>query len=82
MDNFDELMGFAEVYVGPVVDELNCRLLEGDYAQDDSEVVMVMLTAALTNIVVHDNRGDPHGNLAGDSLGASKQCWTTQFCVS
>ena len=69
MDNFDELMGFAEVYVGPVVDELNCRLLEGDYAQDDSEVVMVMLTAALTT-------------LAGDSLGASKQCWSTQFCVS
>ena len=56
MDNFDKLINLAEVYVGPVIDELYLRLLERDYAQDDSQVAM--LTAALTNILGHDNRED------------------------
>ena len=57
MDNLDELMGLAEVYVGPVMDELYLRLLKTDYSQDDPQVVM--LTAALaTNSLGNDNRGD------------------------
>ena len=48
MDNFDELMGLAEVCAGPITDELYRRLLQRNYAQYDPEVVM--LTAALTNI--------------------------------
>ena len=56
MDNFDELIDLTEIYVGPVIDENYRRLLERDYAQDDP--VVPMLTAALTNILGHDNSGD------------------------
>ena len=42
--------------MGPLIDELYRRLLERDYAQDEPELT-AMLTAALTNILVHDNRG-------------------------
>ena len=56
MDNLDELMDLAEVYAGPVIEEPYRRLLEKDYAQDDPEVGM--LTAALTNILRHDNPGN------------------------
>ena len=55
MDNFAELMDLAEAYVGPVIYQLFRRLLERVYAQDDPEVAK--LTAALTNILGHDNRG-------------------------
>ena len=41
MDNFDKLMVLAEVYVGPVIDELYRRLLESDYAQDDRQSIAV-----------------------------------------
>ena len=55
-------MEVAEAYLGPTVDELYHRLLEKDYAQDDTEVVI--LTATLTNILGHYNRGDrPTENL-------------------
>ena len=56
MDNLDELMDLAEVYVGPVIDELYRRELETDCAQDDPDVVI--MAAALTNILWLDNRGD------------------------
>ena len=56
MEILDESMDLAEAYVGPNVEELYRRLMERDNAQDDIEVVM--LTAALTNILGHDNRGD------------------------
>ena len=56
MDSFDEMMDLAEANVGPVKDEPYRRLLERDYSQDDPEVAM--LTAALTNLLGHDNRGD------------------------
>ena len=55
MDNFDKLIDLADAYVGPVKDELYRILLERDYARDDPEVAM--LTAALTNILGHDNYG-------------------------
>ena len=42
--------------MGPVIDETYRRLLEIDNAQDDPE--LVMLTAALTIILWHDNRVD------------------------
>ena len=54
MDNFAELMDLAEAYVEPVIDEFYRRLLERDYVQDDPEVAK--LTAALPNILMHDNR--------------------------
>ena len=56
MDIPDDLIDLAEAYVWPNVDELYRRLMERDNVQDDIEVVM--LTAALTNILGHDNRGD------------------------
>ena len=56
MDNFDELVDLSEVYVGPELDELYRRLLERNYAQEDIEVIT--LTAALVNILGHDNRGE------------------------
>ena len=56
MDSLEELMDLAEIYVGPVIDELPCRLLERDYVQYDTEVVI--LAAILTNILGHDNHGD------------------------
>ena len=46
----------ADADLGPVIDELFCRLLERDYAQNDPKVTM--LTAALINILGHKNRGD------------------------
>ena len=78
MDDLDEIMGLVEVYVGPDIDELYQRL-ERDYAQDDPEVVM--LTAALTKIRGHDNRGDRPTEVLLRAAWGSKECWTTQFCV-
>ena len=40
-----------------ILDQFYRRLVERVYAQDDPEVVF--LTTALTNILGHDNRGDP-----------------------
>ena len=59
MDNFnlDKLMELAEAYVGPMVDAIYRRLMDRDFALEDSEEV-VMLLAALLNILGHDNRGD------------------------
>ena len=58
MDNFilDELMDLAEAYVGPMVDATYWRLIDRDFALEDSEVVMLL--TALINILGHDNRGD------------------------
>ena len=58
MDNFnlDELMDLAEAYVGPMLDAINRRLMDGDFAVEDPEVVMLL--TALINILGHDNRGD------------------------
>ena len=47
MEFFDDLIDLFEVYVG---------LLKRDYGQDDPEGLM--LTAAPTNILGHDNRAD------------------------
>ena len=44
-------MDLAEAYVGPMVD----RLVDGDFALEDPEVVMLL--TALINILGHDNRG-------------------------
>ena len=57
MDNFnlDELMDLAEAYVGPMVDAIYRRLMDGDFALEDPEVVMLL--TALINILRHDNRG-------------------------
>ena len=58
MDNFDlnELMDYAEAYVGPVIDANYHRLMDRNFALEDPEVVMLL--AALTNILRHDNRGN------------------------
>ena len=58
MDNFklDELMDLAEAYVEPMVDAINRRLMDRDFALEDPEVVMLL--TALINILGHDNRGD------------------------
>ena len=58
MDNFDlnELMDYAEAYVGLVIDANYHRLMDRDFALEDPEVVMLL--AALTNILRHDNRGN------------------------
>ena len=58
MDNFnlDELMDLTEAYVGPMVDAIYRRLMDGDFALEDPEVVMLL--TALINILGHDNRGD------------------------
>ena len=58
MDNFDlnELMDFAEAYVGSVIDSNYHRLMDRDFALEDPEVVMLL--AALNNILGHDNRGN------------------------
>ena len=55
MDNFDlnELMDLADAYVGPMIDAIYRRLLDRDFALDDPEVVMLL--AALMNILGHDN---------------------------
>ena len=58
MDNFDlnEYMNLAEAYVGPMIDAIYRRLMDRDFALEDPEVVMLL--AALINILGHDNRGD------------------------
>ena len=58
MDNFNlkELMDLAEAYVGPMVDAIYRQLMDRDFALEDPEVVMLL--AALVNILGHDNRGD------------------------
>ena len=58
MDNFNlnEYMGLADAYVGPMIDAIYCRLMDRDFALEDPEVVMLL--AALINILGHDNRGD------------------------
>ena len=58
MDNFDlnELMNLAYAYVGPMIDAIYCRLMDRDFALEDSEVVMLLV--ALINILGRDNRGD------------------------
>ena len=58
MDNFDsnELMNLADAYVGPMIDAIYLRLMDRDFAPEDSEVVMLLV--ALINILGSDNRGD------------------------
>ena len=58
MDHFDlnEYMEPAEAYVGPMIDAIYRRMLDRDFALEDPEVVMLL--AALINILGHDNRGD------------------------
>ena len=58
MENFDlnEYMDLAEAYIGPMIDAIYRRLLDRDFALEDPEVVMLL--AALINILGHDNRGD------------------------
>ena len=58
MDNFDlnELMDLAEAYIGQTIDAIYRRLMDRDFALEDSEVVMLLV--ALINILGHDNRGD------------------------
>ena len=58
MDNFNlnEYMDLAEAYVGPMIDAIYRRLMDRDFALEDPEVVMLL--AALINILGHDNRGD------------------------
>ena len=58
MDNIDlnGLMDLAEAYVGPAIDEVYCRLIVRDFALEDAEFVMLLVT--LTIILGHDNRGD------------------------
>ena len=58
MDNFDlnEPMDLAEVYVRPMIDAIYRRLMDRDFALEDPEVVMLLIS--LINILGHDNRGD------------------------
>ena len=58
MDNFDlnEYMDLAEAFVGPMKDAIYRRLMDRDFALQDPEVVMLL--AALINILGHDNRED------------------------
>ena len=58
MDNFDlnEYMDLALVYLGPMIDAIYSRLMDRDFALEDPELVMMI--AALKNILRHDNRGD------------------------
>ena len=51
MDNIDlnELMDFAEAYVGPMIDAIYRRLIDREFALEEPEVVMLL--AALTNIL-------------------------------
>ena len=63
MDNFDlnGSMDLAKAYVGPMIDAIDCRLMDRDFALEDPEVVMLLV--ALINNLGHDNRpwGPPHG---------------------
>ena len=45
----DELMDLAEAYVGPMIDAIYRRLMDRDFALEDSEVVMLL--TALINIL-------------------------------
>ena len=58
MDNFDlnEYMDLEKAYVGPMIDAIYCRLMDRDFAVEDPEVVMLL--AALKNIMGLDNHGD------------------------
>ena len=58
MENFDlnELMDLAEAYEAPMIDAVYRRLMDRDFALEDSEVVILLAT--LINILWHDNRGD------------------------
>ena len=58
MDNFDlnEPMDLAEVYMRPILDAIYRRLMDRDFALEDPEVVMLLIS--LINILGHDNRGD------------------------
>ena len=58
MDNFnlDELMDLDQTFVGPVIDAIYRRLMDRDFALENPEVIMLL--AALINILGHDNRGD------------------------
>ena len=51
-------MDLAEAYVGTMVDAIYRRLMDREFALEDSEVVMLL--TALINILGHDNRGDRH----------------------
>ena len=52
----NEYMDMAEPYVGPIIDAIYRRLMDRDFALEDPEVIMLL--AALINILGHDNRGD------------------------
>ena len=62
MENFnlDELMDLAEAYVGPMIDAINRRLMDRDFALEDPEVVMLL--TALNNIL------GPHGSPVDGSI--------------
>ena len=49
-------MYLTDASVGPMIDVIYRRLMGRDFALEDPEVVMLL--AALTNILGHDNRGD------------------------
>ena len=46
-------MDLAEAYVGPMIEAIYRRLMDRDFALEDPEVVMLL--AALINILGHDN---------------------------
>ena len=52
----NELMDLAEAYVGPMIDAIYRRLMDRDFALEDSELVILLV--AFINILGHDNRGD------------------------
>ena len=58
MGNFDlnELMNLVEAYVEPMIDAIYRRLVDRDFALEDTKVVMLLV--ALKNVLGHDNRGD------------------------
>ena len=58
MDNFDlnKLVYLAEAYVGPMIDAIYRRLMNRDFALEDTEVVMLLV--ALIYILGNDNLGD------------------------
>ena len=65
MENFDlkDIKELAEAYVGPVIHAIYRRLMDQDFAMEDPEVVMLL--AALTNILRHDK---PWGPLKGSLI--------------
>ena len=58
LDNFDlsELMDLMEAYAGPMIDSIDRRLMDRDFALEDPEVVMLLV--AMINILGHDKRAD------------------------